>query len=72
MSISDIRFEHQPISSAKVVSTPGREGKCPVAVVGNSAVCTNGNLGKGNTSNENDTKGEFHAIYDINYAGVAD
>ena len=72
MSISDIRFEHQPISAAKVIYTPGREGKCPVAVVGNSAVCTNGNLGKGNVSNENNTKGEFNPIYDINYAGVAD
>ena len=72
MSIPDIRFEHQPISAAKVVSAPGRKRKCPVAIVGNSAVCTNGNLGKGNTSNENDTKGEFRPIYDINYAGVAD
>ena len=68
MSIPDITFEHQPISVAEEVSAPGREGKCPVAVAGNSNV----NLGKGNTSNENDTNGELHPIYDINYTGVAD
>ena len=72
MSTPNIRWEYQPISAAKVVSAPGREGKCSVAVAGNSAVCTNVSLDKGNTNNENDNKGELCPIYDINYAGVAD
>ena len=72
MKTSGFRFEHQPICAAKVVSAPGKEGKCPLVVVEDSAVCTNVNLGNDNVSNENDAKGEFHPIYDINYAGVAD
>ena len=48
------------------------EGRCPVAVIGNSAVSTNENLGKSNASNGNSTMGEVHSIYDINHAGVVD
>ena len=55
-----------------MVSVHGRQGKCSVAVAGNSAVCTNVSLDKGNTNNENDNKGELCPIYDINYTGVAD
>ena len=72
MNTSDFRFEHQPISAAKVISTPGMQGRCPVAVMGNSVVSTNENLGKSNASNENHTMGEVHSIYDINHAGVVD
>ena len=72
MNTSDFRFEHQPISAAKVISTPGIEVRCPVAVMGNYAVSTNENLGKSNASNENHTTGEVHSIYDINHAGVVD
>ena len=72
MSTPNIRCEYQPISAAKAVSAPGREGRCSVAVAGTSAVCTNVSLDRGNTNNKNDNKGELCPIYDINYAGVAD
>ena len=72
MNTSDFRFEYQPISTAKVISTTGVEGRCPVAVTGNPAVSTNKNLGKCNASNEIHTMGEVHSIYDISHAGVVD
>ena len=72
MNTVDLGFEHQPISPAKVISTPGREGRCPVVVMDNSVVSTNENLGKSNASNKNHTMGEVHPIYDINHAGVVD
>ena len=72
MNVPDFRFKHQPISAAKVVSNPGKEGECPVAVAKNSQVCTKVTLGKGHMSNKDDTKDELRPIFDINFAGVAD
>ena len=68
----DVMLDHQAICTAKVVSSPGVEGKCPDTTVRSSVFLNNVNPNKGKVKNKSDTKDDFRLIYDINYTDVED
>ena len=66
--MSKDEINQQPISPAKVISAPGREGECLVVVVDDAVTVASENVFKAGS----DARSDCRQIYDVNYVGIED